>query len=242
MNTITAIAFQALGADQARIERVATNLANLQTPGFKREVGGEFALQVDAQALEAQAGPPAAQALAARKASIDLRAGTLRNTGRSLDLAIDGPGYLEVATASGPAYTRRGDLAIDAHGRLVTSQGHAVIGTGGEISLESDRVVIDTSGRLLDGDKAFGQLRLVELEPDSVRSIGAGLFSSSTPPREAELSRTALRQGVLENANVDTAHEMVSMLATVRHFEALLRMEQGRDEMLGQAIRKLGEA
>ena len=44
------------------------------------------------------------------------------------------------------------------------------------------------------------------------------------------------------NANVDTAHEMVSMLATVRHFDALLRMEQGDDEMLGQAIRKLGEA
>ena len=74
-----------------------------------------------------------------------------------------------------------------------------------------------------------------------MRALGGGLFAAEGAVRELPAAQVAVRQGFLENANVDTSHEMVSLTTSVRHFEALLRVAQGRDEMLGTAIRKLGD-
>ena len=253
MTSISAITLNALGNDQARIERVATNLANVQTPGYKRELWVEHAGEPSAfaQAMAAlQPGPgddsgaaplagtaPLPQAVLSR----DMRPATLRPTGRALDVALAGVGLFEVATEHGPAYTRRGEFQVDARGRLVTPQGHALLGLAGEITVTSEHLGIDAAGRVLENDKPVAQLRIIEARPEQLRALGDGLYAADGAVQELPAAQVSLRQGFLENANVDTAHEMVSLTASVRHFEALLRVVQGRDEMLGTAIRKLGE-
>jgi flagellar basal-body rod protein FlgF len=250
MTSISAITLNALGNDQARIERVATNLANVQTPGYKRELWVERsgAPSAFAQAMAAMQQPagdetPGADALVLPQATLsrDMHPATLRPTGRALDLALAGTGLFEVATDQGPAYTRRGEFQVDARGRLVTPQGHALIGQGGEITVTSEHLSIDAAGRVLENDKPVAQLRIVDAKPDQLSALGDGLYAASGAVQELAAGQVTVRQGFLENANVDTAHEMVSLTTSVRHFEAMLRVIQGRDEMLGTAIRKLGE-
>jgi flagellar basal-body rod protein FlgF len=249
MTSITAITLNALANDQARIERVATNLANVQTPGYKRELLVERATASPfAQAVDAlqQVGQPSEASAAAPQTSVaslarDMRAGTLKPTARPLDLALVGSGYFEVATEHGPAYTRRGEFQIDARGRLTTAEGHALLGLGGEITLTNGTPTIDASGKVFDGERQVAQLRLVDPGQTPLRALGGGLFAADGAVRELPAGQTAVRQGFIENANVDNAQEMVSLTTSVRHFEALLRVAQGRDEMLGTAIRKLGD-
>jgi flagellar basal-body rod protein FlgF len=255
MSSITAITLNALGHEQARIERVATNLAHVATTAYKRETwvergsaatgpgaghAGTFASAID----EALAGPRSSVTSiepSSGSSIRDLRAATLRPTARALDLALSGAGFFEVATDQGPAYTRRGDFQVDARGRLVTPHGHPVLGVGGEITLTGEHPRIDADGRITEGDRPVGQLRVLDLGADQLHALGDGLFGSGATPREVPAGQATIRQGFLENANVDMAREMVTLTSSVRHFEALPRVTQGRDDMLGTAIRKLGE-
>ncbi|HEX5682642.1 MAG TPA: flagellar hook-basal body protein [Ideonella sp.] len=253
MTSITAITLNALANDQARIERIASNLANVQTPGYKRELvverssaPSDFAqamASLTAQGGDAvanQVGAPGPQTSLAA-ISRDMHTATLKPTGRPLDLALSGPGFFEVATDHGPAYTRRGEFQIDARGRLVTAEGHALLGQGGEITLTQGKPTIDAAGRVFDGDNPVAQLRVVTADSAQLSTLGAGLYASGGVVNEVPSGHVQVRQGFVENSNVDTAHEMVSLTGNVRHFEALLRVAQGRDEMLGTAIRRLGE-
>lgn len=248
MSSISAIALNALLQDQARVERVASNLANVSTPGYKRELWVEQTTKPSAftqliDAADATALPSVDAKHPATRAALsrDLRPGTLRSTGRSLDLALTGPGYFEVATEHGPAYTRLGQFQVDTRGRLVTGQGHALLGVGGEIVVSNDRVTVDPAGRLTESGQVVGQLRLVDWRSDDLTALGHGLFAGHGMPTELPAEQVSVRQGFVENANVNTAHEMVTLTTTMRHFEALLRFTQGRDEMVGTAIRKLGD-
>lgn len=246
MTSISAVTLNALANDEARIERVASNLANVQTPGYKRELVAEQSTFASAMSAAAQDAVPAAgDEMRLPQVDMrlirDMRPATLKSTGRTLDLALSGVGFFELATDHGPAYTRRGDFQVDARGRIVDGEGHALLGQGGEISVTNDRVKIDSTGRVLDGDKQIAQLRIVDIAPNELQPLGDGRYASSGSVHELAPGRADVKQGFLENANVDTAHEMVSLSATVRHFEALLRVAQGRDEMLGTAIRKLGD-
>jgi flagellar basal-body rod protein FlgF len=245
MTSISAVTLAALSNDEARIERVASNLANLQTPGYKRELLAEQSSFANAlNAAQVDVGPMLGSQGGMRvdaKVVRDMRPATLKPTGRPLDIALAGAGFFELATEQGPAYTRRGDFQIDARGRIVNADGHALLGQGGEITVSSDHVRIDGAGRVFDGDKQVSQLRIVDIAPNELHAAGAGRYHATGAAQELPTGRASVRQGFLENANVDTAHEMVSLNATVRHFEALLRVTQGRDEMLGTAIRKLGD-
>lgn len=251
MSEILAVGLQAMQADAARLEHVAMNLANVLTPGYRRHVAlqAPIAASFGAQMANAAAAAPdpSAAAVAPVRLQLDLRAGTLRQTGRALDLALAGPGYFEVRTADGVAYTRNGSLRIDAAGRLVTQQGLPVLGEGGEVRLPADDPVVTATGAVLASGASQGaplaQLRLVEFDPAvGLQPAGDGLFT----PEAGALARTAghaqVRQGWLENANVAPAAEMIQLVRTLRHFEAMQKVMQGHDELLGTAIRKLGEA
>lgn len=240
MSQLSAVTLNALLNDQARLERVATNIANVTTPGYKRELwverAGSFAQLMTGSEAVAPGNAPTSAASAR-----DDRPGTLRATGQPLDLALSGPGYFELATNHGPAYTRAGQFQLDARGRIVNAAGHALIGTGGEITATSGQLTIDAVGRVMDGTRQVGQLRIVDWPSGAMRPLGGGLYAASGTARAQEMTDTRVHQGHLENANVDNAREMVALTATVRHFEAVLRAAQGRDELLGSALRKLGE-
>lgn len=250
MHPVLALTLQAMQADMGRMDRVAMNLANAQTPGYKREVAAAASF---AQALRTESLGDAERAGAMpADVRLDLRQGTMKTTGQGLDLALLGPGWFEVRTEQGPAYTRLGNFRRDVQGRLVTAQGLPVAGTGGDIQLPEGPVSIDPAGRIFEAVVADGtvvkarsepvaQLKLVAFDEGAMaRRLGDGLVNFSRASQRAEV-RTEVRQGYLENANVSSMQEMVQLMQTMRHFESLQKVALSYDEMLGHAIRKLGE-
>lgn len=229
--------------DVARLDRAAMNLANAQTVGYKREVATmPFARM--ARAPDAQVGAGVV---------VDQRAGTLRTTGQSLDLAIAGPGWFEVQTEHGIAHTRQGNFQLDPQGRLVTAQGHLVMGTGGIIQLSHGMPHIDAQGRVFEGGLAgaapgrtdgmpLAQLKVVAADPKAmVQRLGDGLVVLGGEPQAVESGLLQVRQGFLENANVNSMQEMVQLMQAMRHFESMQKVALGYDEMVASAIRRLGE-
>jgi len=173
----------------------------------------------------------------------DARAGTFKFTGQSLDVALAGRGFFEVATDAGPAYTRQGSFRLDARGRLVTAQGHPVMGLSGEIVINGASPLITASGAITIGDGIpVAQLKVVELEGHAgPRRLGDGLYAAGHDMKLVGEADVQVRQGFLENSKVSPSYEMTSMIQAMRHFESMQKVVQGYDDMVGTAIRKLGE-
>ncbi len=243
MNEILSAVVAGMHADIGRIDRIAMNIANTGTAGYKREtaVALPFAARLAAQVEEA--------GLVPQGVHLDLRPGTLRMTGQNLDLAIVGDGWFEVATDHGPAYTRRGDFRLDARGRLVTQQGLPVLGTGGELQLPHGMPVIDATGQVFasptrpgERPQPIGQLKVVQFEAAApMQRTGDGLMLTGADARAPREGTVEVRQGALENSNVSHMHEMVRLMETMRHMETLQKVALGYDDMLATAVRKLGE-
>lgn len=235
MADVLSITAASMSLDMQRLATISHNLANATTPGFRREVPYTRPFVELVDNLSLQAPQPLYRSL------IDQRPGTLRATSAPLDVAIEGRGWFEVMTPEGPAYTRRGDFQLDARGVLVTPQGFAVMGLDGEITLGSGPVRIDNQGRVFDETRSAGQLRVVDFaRASALSSLGDGLFRADEAGATA-LAQPAVRQGHLESANVQTVGEMVRLIETMRHFETSQKLIQGVDEVLGRAIRTLGE-
>ena len=244
MNDLMLTTLSAMQRDAYRLERVAANVANMLTPGYKRE-------QVIEQLEPANAsfGQQVAEGVAAPAvdtvtvdARRDLKPGPLTRTGRALDLALSGPGFYEVRTPQGPAYTRTASFRIDDRGELVDAAGHAVMGANGALTLSPGDVEVAADGTVRQEDRVAGQLRV--LVPDtgtSMRAIGGGLFVSDGRLSVAAEGAASVRQGFTEGSNVDTAQEMVQLMGAVRHFESMTRATQMYDDMMGLAVRKLAD-
>jgi flagellar basal-body rod protein FlgG len=250
MHPILSLVLASLQADLGRVDRVAMNIANAQTVGYKREVASavSFPEQVEGGAQPLNASAPVRLAV-----HTDPRPGTLQATGLDLDLALVGSGWFEVMTAQGPAYTRQGNFRLDASGRLVTQQGDPVMGTAGEIRLQHGAPVIDAAGRVFEGTLPGGdpgaatatpiaQLKVVQFDPGaSIERRGDALVQVQAEPVLAAEGSVQVRQGFLENANVSPMQEMVQLMQTLRHLESMQKVAVGYDEMLATSIRRLGE-
>lgn len=241
-----AIAANGMQHDLQRMETISQNLANVLTPGYKKQIatGSSFAMQVDGGLAAGSAGAKADGAYQPVALSIDPSAGTLRYTGNVQDVAIDGADFFEVAGKDGPAYTRQGGFHTDVHGRLVGAAGWPVMGASGEIVV-TGAYTIDPSGEVRQGDRVVARLKMVRFaNPEAMVPLGAGIYGQGGA-RLAEQGASAppatVRVGYQENSNVSSPQEMVRLTETVRHFESLQRIMQGYDETLEKTIRKLGE-
>lgn len=246
-NDVLAVSLQAMQGDMARVQQISMNMANALTPGYKRGVAVQapmrtpFAQAMDAVQAEVDLGAPV-------RLHADMRPGTLKRTNQSLDLALAGDGYFEVLTENGPAYTRQGNFQVDARGRLVTGQGFAVMGRDGEIHLGIQNPAISREGAITDpavsdpNATPLGVLKIVHFEPGArLERLGNGLLGAPVSAQVQPEGRTQVQQGFLENANVNSAQEMTQLMQAMRHFESMHKVAQAHDEMLGTAIRKLGE-
>lgn len=258
MDPVLALSLQSMQHDMSRVDRVATNLANATTPGYKREVVAVRSFAAALSALPQVADPEASPVTAPTAGSAvqvfsDLRPGSVKVTGQPLDLALGGEGYFEVATANGPAYTRAGQFRVDGRGRLVTAAGDAVMGRGGEIVLTTASPVIDASGNITEPTATTGpaaghpqqpvaQLRIVHIEdPQAARRLGGGLLAADSKVTEVAEGQAQVRQGALESSNVSSVQEMVQLVQAMRHFESMQKVAQGYDEIVSATIRRLGD-
>jgi len=243
---VAAIAGVGMQDDLLRLDTISQNIANVLTPGYKKQVVLESAFQVQMQA--ASAGAHGTQVLASvtprplSGSRIDPAAGLLLYTGAPQDVVVEGNGFFEVATPNGVAYTRQGSLHVDVQGRLVGTQNLPIMGAGGEISLANAPFTIAVNGDVEQGGRVVANLKRVSFDSaGELGALGQGLYAQggarfADSPREENL-----RIGFQESSNVISAQEMVKLTETVRHFEALQKIVQGYDDSLEKTIRKLGD-
>jgi flagellar basal-body rod protein FlgF len=260
MQEVLRIVLTGMQQDMERMNNVAINLANVGTPGYRQEVVAmrPFGALVDdagvAGTIPSQGDDAElAMGLLGMQVRLDTRTGTIKQTGEPLDVALTGDGFFEVTTESGLAYTRQGNFRIDARGRLITAQGYPVMGLGGEIYLTTRTPVVDGSGNITEPNATTGpaagtpgqpvaQIKIVRFEnPATMQRSETGLLAPGTDMTVVNQLGDQLRQGALENSNVNQIPQMLQMLQTVRHLESMQKLTQNYDDMLGTAIHKLGE-
>ena len=240
---VMAIASIGMQADLARMESISHNTANALTPGYKRQVsvssGFSVELSAAGSALKLHAQSPLDRL---PSVAIDPAAGALRPTGLATDVAIEGPGFFEVNTPDGIAYTRQGNLRADSQGKLVTGNNFTIGGAGGALRVTNAPFSVSPAGDITQDGRVIGRLKVVHFaSPQNMIPRGAGLYVPGTAQQQENQPAAALRIGFLEGSNVNTPHEMVRLTETVRHFESLQKIVQGYDESLEKTIRKLGE-
>ncbi len=225
-----------------RMEVVTHNVANAQTTGFKQERTAtttfDDQLVYQQTALEGRPLGQLGLATVAERPGLDLSQGPLQSTGRSLDLALEGPGFFVVQTDKGTFYTRDGSFTRDGDGNLVTQQGGLVLGDNGPIQVPDGRLSFGLDGTVLVDDAPFDRLQVVEFGPDAVlERVGDNLLAPQDEGAQPEpAAATAVRQGYVEASNVDITGSMTTMLELQRAYEASQRMIQEQDEMMSRAV------
>ena len=202
----------------------ANNLANASTDGFKAEL---------AYVLDTAEGKQAFS-------SPDFSAGYLRETGRSLDIAVKGDGWLAVQGSDGlEAYSRRGDLQIDAFGLLTDGAGHPILGNNGPVAIPpyaSVEIAADGTVSILPlGQPAntlavVDRLKLVELDPARIARGEDGLMRLPDGEIAPVSAFVQVMSGSLEGSNVNAVEEMVKMIDLARRFEAQIQLMKSEDE------------
>ena len=231
------VALSGLRVREAQLDRVASDIANAGTAGYKAERSSSRQSERPAFALALESAVDVAEG----PIRVDFRPGTLAPTGRDLDFAIDGPGFFVVDTPAGPRYTRCGSFSVSPEGVLVTSDGAAVQGTNGPIRIGAGAVTADPDGTIrVDGAPA-GKVRIADFDDRGVLAReGAGRFRapSSVTPREG---KGALHGGALEQANVSIVERVAHLTELTRSFEALNRgISVLMNDLDGRAISELG--
>lgn len=218
---------------------VANNLANLTTTGFR------------AQNIVFRATPVFGEGMPTRAFVVDstpgadFQPGAIQHTGRELDVAVEGRGWIAVRAADGSeAYTRAGSFEVNGNGVLQTRSGLNVLGDGGPISVPPDtRVTVGRDGTVStvpQGNRptqvaALGRIKLVN--PDEAQLVrGAdGLFRVANGAPAPEDNKVKLVGGALESSNVNAVDAMVSMIALARQFDMQIKMLQNTDNNDRQA-------
>ncbi len=218
---------------------VSENLANASTPGFRAALNTFRAVPVVGE------GSPTRVFVVDSTAGADFTPGVMQPTGRVLDVAVNGAGWIAVQGADGKeAYTRNGSFQLTPNGVLQTRSGLNVVGDGGPITIPQDTEVtiakdgtISTvpSGTGATSVVVVGRLKLVNPTDGQLERGGDGLFrlkDGSTAPADVNAEVVS---GSLEGSNVNTVEAMVNMISLARKFDMQMKMLQTADNNARQA-------
>lgn len=206
----------------------ANNLANISTSGFQRDLEQARSMPVFGDSF-----PARAYAMTERPAT-DFRPGALQETGRDLDIAIGGDGFIAVQSPDGSeAYVRTASLNIDALGVLRAGNGMPVMGNGGPIAVPPEqKVEIGQDGTISiramgEGPRVMAEVDRIKLVNPDVKTLNKGLdgmiHTKSGQPADAD-ANVQVVSGFLEASNVNAVEEMTSVLALSRQFELHVKM------------------
>lgn len=182
----------------------------------------------------------------------DRSTGALQTTGRDLDVAIRGAGFIAVQGRDGTeAYTRAGDLQLDAEGRLVTASGHPVLGQQGPIVIPANTgiqiggdgtISIVAQGQGPETVSAIDRIKLVRPDVDRLTKGVDGLLRLPDGEAADADADAQLATGSIEASNVNIAEAMIDMILVARHYETQVRMMDVANENAGAAQRLVAPA
>ncbi|MFI3157375.1 MAG: flagellar basal-body rod protein FlgF [Methylococcaceae bacterium] len=215
----------------------ANNLANMQTTGFKSDLEWFRTRPVTG------AGYPTRAYAMIEKPGTDFSTGALQTTGRDLDVAINGEGWIAVQGGdydSKEAYTRAGDLRITPEGLLKTGAGLQILGQNGPITVPpAEKVTIGSDGTISiipmgSGNATtlveIGRIKLVKPEMNGMEKQGDGLLHAKNGQPVAASADVSLSSGVLEGSNVNAFVAMIEMMELAKNFELQTKVMKNVDE------------
>jgi len=210
------------------------NLANVSTTGFRADLAAFQSRAVD--------GSGYASRVYATNGTVgwDSNSGAMLSTGRDLDIAINGPGWIAIQGPDGKeAYTRAGNLHVDSTGQLMTASGRPVLGDGGPINIppytsiffaRDGSISIVAQGQTPDTTSTVARVKLVNPAEADIERGDDGLFrmkdGSEAPPDAA----VQISSGELESSNVNAAAAMVNMIELARQFEMQVKAIRTAEE------------
>ena len=222
---------------------VAHNLANADTVGFKAQLSAFQPLVIQGPGLSTRVNG-VAQGL-----GVDMREGGQIETGRELDVAVQGAGWIAVQGADGSeGYTRAGELRLTPDGLLTDARGNLVLGEGGPISVpQSSQMNIGADGTVSvvpmgqspETIAAVGRIKLVNPPVDQLALGSDGLMHLADGTTAQADPAVALKSGVLESSNVDPSQTLVQMIQLSRQYELQIRSIKSADENAQAASRLL---
>lgn len=220
-------------------ERIANNLANAGTVGYRRERSFTEVLN---ERLDAENSPISDRATVQ---FADSAQGAFESTGNPLDVAISGEGFFVLSDPDSGTmrYTRAGQFTQDADGTLRNPAGYMVEGEGGPIQIPQDggKIHISLDGEIKAGDQVVGKLRVVTFEnPLQLQRLDGAAFSANGMEPD-DVPDPKVRQGFLEQSNVDPMKEMTDMITHYRLFESQQKSIQTQDHVLSEISRELGK-
>ena len=209
---------------------VSNNLANATTTGFREQLNTFRAVPVTGQGL------PTRTYVVDSTAGSNFTAGSIQDTGRPLDVAVQGPGWFSVQASDGSeAYTRNGSFQLSPNGVLQTQSGQNVMGDNGSISVPPNtQVAIAPDGTVSSVPDAggaaaatiLGRLKLVNPNEKGLKRGDDGLFRMTTGTPAQSDANVRLVSGALEGSNVNVVESMVSMINLARQFDLNMKLVQ----------------
>lgn len=229
------------GAKHTMLQQASTshNLANAATTAYKAETNAFRALPVLGDGAQTRT------FVVDSTTGADLSLGVIQRTGRDLDVAIQGKGWIAVQTEDGSeAYTRNGSLQVGPNGQLQTRNGLAVAGDAGPIAIPPDvqisvgrdgTISIIPNGSTLTSVAAVGRIKLVNPPEAELVKGTDGLFRQKSGAVAQADANVHLIDGSLEGSNVNVVDTMVNMINLARQFEMQLKLVQNADTNAKQA-------
>lgn len=223
----------------AQLETISNNLANISTNGFKRDQVFQKTLNEKINSFQSVSGVPSSDS------AVDFTQGTLVGTNRPLDVALSGDGLFVIEAPNGEAYTRDGRFTINNEGLLSTLDGYAVLGEGGPVELdlqqkEPTQLLINEAGEILLDGQIIDKLKIVSYEDQAFKKLGSNLMELSAAGELNPAANYAIKQGFLEESNVNPIAEMIAMMDVMHQYQMSEKVIKLQDGQLGKAVNEVG--
>ena len=248
-------AYNGMVSEQKRLEVISNNIANAATVGYKSEgvtnqsFDSVYTLKIkDATNgfVEERIG---SMSLGSKIGEVytNYTQGSIRQTGNTFDLTMEGKGFFTIAVIDSDGnesikYTRDGSFKLGSDGSLLDADGNHVVGEGGniEIPLEASEITIDAIGGIYADGNYVDSVKITDFaDYDYIKKFGNNLYETVDGAEEIQATGT-VRQGYLEQSNVNSVSEMVNMIAITRSYEANQKVINTVDSMLDKAVNTVG--
>jgi len=225
---------------QQRLDTIASNVANMNTAGYRAD-GVSF------EQLLSRAGDTPVAFVSARSDYISRQNGAVTKTDNPLDVAIQGDGWFAIQTPGGTAYTRDGRLQMTSNGDLQTLNGYKVLDAGGTamtIDPNAGPPTISSDGMITQGGNQVGALGLFSIDPSAklTRFGNSGVIPDKPATAILDFGSNGVIQGFVEGANVNPVLEMTKLITLQRSLDSITSGTQNSETSLQDAIKTLGSS
>ena len=225
---------------ERRLETIASNVANMNTVGYRAD-GVSFEAQM------AKAGDATVAFASGGAGFISRRSGGVTKTGNPLDVAVQGEGWLAVKTPAGTVYTRDGRMTIQESGQLTTLTGYPVLDAGGApilLDASAGPPDIANDGMISQKGNQVGALGLYQIDDSAklTRYNNSGVIPDKPATAILDFSSNGISQGFVEGSNVNPIMEMTKLITVTRAFDGINAATEKSESSLTDAIKTLGSS